>query len=200
MSEKTGFDRRAFLRASGVVATGAAVAGCTDTGGDGQEPADGNDTEGPGTNETDGNETTTDANDTAGNETDANETAGNETDANETAGNETDANETAGNESAGNQSGGVADTVEVIAGPEGEFVFEPAELSIDPGTRVLWIWESDLHNVVPTSQPQGANWEGHETIEDAGFEYEHTFETTGTYEYVCEPHQAQGMTGTITVE
>jgi len=189
MSEETRFDRRAFLRASGVVATGAAIAGCTDTGDGGQEPADGNDTEGPGTNETGGNETT-----------DANDTAGNETDANETAGNETDANETAGNESAGNQSGGVGDTVEVLVGPDGEFVFEPAQLSIDAGTTVLWIWESDLHNVVPTSQPQGANWEGYGTIEDAGFEYEHTFETTGTYEYVCEPHEAQGMTGTITVE
>jgi len=187
MSEESRFDRRAFLRASGVVATGAAVAGCTDTGDGGQEPADGNDTEGPGTNET------------AGNETDANETAGNETDANETAGNETDANETAGDESGGNQTAG-GDTVEVIAGPGGDFVFEPAELSIDAGTTVVWVWESDNHNVVPTSQPQGANWEGYPDIENTGFEYEHTFETTGTYEYVCEPHEAAGMVGTITVE
>jgi len=194
MSEETRFDRRAFLRASGVIATGVAAAGCTDTDGDGQEPADGNDTEGPGMNETGGNETTT-----GGNETDANETAGNETDANETAGNETDANETAGNETGGNQTAG-GDTVEVIAGPGGDLVFEPAELSIDPGTTVMWVWESDNHNVVPTSQPQGANWEGYPDIENTGFEYEHTFETTGTYEYVCEPHQAAGMTGSITVE
>jgi len=195
MSEETRFDRRAFLRASGVVATGVAVAGCTDTGGGGgQEPADGNDTEGPGTNETGGNETTTD-----GNETDANETAGNETDANETAGNETDANETAGNETGGNQTAG-GDMVEVIAGPGGDLVFEPAELSIDAGTTVTWIWESDNHNVVPTSQPQGANWEGYPEIANTGTEYSHTFETTGTYEYVCEPHEAAGMVGTITVE
>jgi len=199
MSDDTRFDRREFLRAGGVVATGAAIAGCTDTGGGGeQDPADGgNGTGGAGTNETETNET-------AGNETDVNESAGNETDANETAENETDINESAGNESGGNQSGnqsaGGGDTVEVLAGPDGEFVFEPAELSIDAGTTVRWIWESDLHNVVPTSQPQGANWEGHQPIEDAGFEYEHTFETTGTYEYVCEPHESQGMTGTITVE
>ena len=46
MSNDPRFDRRAFLRASGAVAVGAAVAGCTDTGGDTQEPADGgNDTE-----------------------------------------------------------------------------------------------------------------------------------------------------------
>lgn len=184
MSEETRFDRRAFLRASGVVATGAALAGCTDTGGGGQEPADGNDTEGAGTNETDGGETTTDTN---------------ETDANETAGNETDANETTGNETGGNQSAG-GEMVEVIVGPGGELVFEPAEISIDAGTTVMWIWESDTHNVVPTSQPQGASWEGHPEISNAGTEYSHTFETTGTYEYVCEPHESAGMVGTITVE
>ncbi len=195
MSDDPRFDRRAFLRASGAVAVGTAVAGCTDTGGDTQEPADGGNDTGDGV---------TDDNETMGNETDANQTTGNETDANETAGNETDANQTAGNESDGNQTGnasaGGGDMVEVLAGPDGEFVFEPAQLSIDAGTTVLWIWESDLHNVVPTSQPEGADWQGHQPIEDAGFEYEHTFETTGTYEYVCEPHQSQGMTGTITVE
>jgi len=42
-------------------------------------------------------------------------------------------------------------------------------------------------------------WEGHETIENAGFSYEHTFEEEGTYEYICEPHVAAGMEGTITV-
>jgi len=30
--------------------------------------------------------------------------------------------------------------------------------------------------------------------------YEHTFETVGTYEYVCLPHESSGMTGTVTVE
>ncbi|HMB49927.1 MAG TPA: plastocyanin/azurin family copper-binding protein [Natronoarchaeum rubrum] len=180
MSNDPRFDRRAFLRASGAVAVGAAVAGCTDTGGDTQEPADG------------GNDT--DDNETMGNETDANQTTGNETDANQTAGNESDSNQT------GNASAGGGDMVEVIAGPGGDLVFEPAELSIDAGTTVRWVWDSDNHNVVPTSQPQGANWEGYPEIANAGTEYEHTFETTGTYEYVCEPHEAAGMVGSITVE
>ena len=30
--------------------------------------------------------------------------------------------------------------------------------------------------------------------------YEHTFETTGEYQYFCIPHEQAGMTGTITVQ
>ena len=30
--------------------------------------------------------------------------------------------------------------------------------------------------------------------------YTHTFETTGTHEYVCIPHEAAGMDGSITAE
>jgi len=43
-------------------------------------------------------------------------------------------------------------------------------------------------------------WEGHQPIESAGFSYEHTFEEEGTYEYICEPHVAAGMEGTLSVE
>lgn len=89
---------------------------------------------------------------------------------------------------------------EVIVGPEGEFVFEPERLTIPPGTTVTFTWESDTHNIAVESQPDDANWEGHEDIEDEGFEHEHTFEVVGEYDYVCEPHEAQGMVGTIVVE
>lgn len=43
----------------------------------------------------------------------------------------------------------------------------------------------------------GSDAEG--TIEGGDCE-EHTFETTGTNEYFCIPHEGSGMTGTITVE
>ncbi|SNZ02756.1 Plastocyanin [Natronoarchaeum philippinense] len=177
MDDQSSVDRRTFLRASGVLA-GVALAGCTDGGGDGeQEPADGNET-GDGVD---------------------NETDGNQTGDNQTGTNQTDGNQTGGNQTGGNQTGD-GGTVQVLAGPGGEFIFEPAQLSIAPGTTVRWTWESDNHNVVPTSQPDGANWQGHQPIENTGFEYEHTFETTGTYEYVCEPHESQGMVGTIDVQ
>jgi plastocyanin len=91
---------------------------------------------------------------------------------------------------------------EVIVGPGGDLVFSPGTdeaLQITPGTTVTFTWESDNHNIVVDSQPEGAGWEGHETIENTGFSYEHTFETLGTYEYYCAPHQTAGMVGTIEV-
>ncbi|GGJ15043.1 hypothetical protein GCM10008995_26080 [Halobellus salinus] len=91
---------------------------------------------------------------------------------------------------------------EVIVGPGGDLVFEPGtddSLQILPGTTVTFTWDSDNHNIVVDSQPEGAGWEGHETIENTGFTYEHTFETLGTYEYYCAPHQTAGMVATIEV-
>ena len=113
------------------------------------------------------------------------------------------------------QSGGGGPTEEVIVGPGGSLVFEPAELTIAPGTTVNFVWESDNHNVVPESQPDGATWEGEgeqgvtfdeghsysHTFETEGtYEYSHTFEMEGEYEYFCQPHKTAGMVGTITVQ
>ncbi|UTF53536.1 plastocyanin/azurin family copper-binding protein [Natronosalvus rutilus] len=100
-----------------------------------------------------------------------------------------------GNESAGGGGGGGgSETVEV---DDNEFV--PAELTIEPGTTVTWEWVgSNQHNVNPGSQPEGANWEGQTDLQAEGT-YEHTFETEGTYEYVCDPHVSIGMTGSIEV-
>ncbi|UPV99497.1 plastocyanin/azurin family copper-binding protein [Halorussus gelatinilyticus] len=122
-------------------------------------------------------------------------------------GNETTtvANGTAANETtaSGGSSGG-GPTKEVIVGPGGSLVFEPAELTIATGTTVKWVWESDNHNVVPSSQPEGANWQGTDgppsKTYNTGHEYSHTFNTTGTFEYFCQPHKTAGMTGTITVK
>jgi plastocyanin len=95
---------------------------------------------------------------------------------------------------------GSGETEEVTVGPGGNLVFEPEELEILQGTTVNFVWDSDGHNVVPDSQPEDANWEGTgEQLEDSGFEYSHTFETLGTFEYVCTPHASAGMVGTIEV-
>ncbi len=129
-----------------------------------------------------------------------NESAGNET-GGASGGNET---EGGGNESGGNQSGnesgggggGGTETVNVV-----DNAFEPAELTIEPGTTVEWAWQGTQaqHNVVPDSQPEGAGWEGHSSLESGDFSFSSTFDTEGDYEYICEPHVSQGMTGTITV-
>jgi halocyanin-like protein len=90
-------------------------------------------------------------------------------------------------------------TIEVGAGSS-QFQFAPGRVWIDPGTTVTFEWVGDLaHNVVPESQPDGAGWEGYETLEGGGFTYEHTFETEGVYAYFCEPHEGNGMKGGIAV-
>lgn len=84
-----------------------------------------------------------------------------------------------------------------------DFAFEPGTenpLEIPPGTTVTFVWQTDSHNIVVESQPADAGWAGHESIEMAGFETEHTFEVEGTYEFFCQPHQGLGMEGTIVVD
>jgi plastocyanin len=92
----------------------------------------------------------------------------------------------------------------VVVGPDGQYVYEPAELTVAPGESVTWSWASANHNVVPSSQPDDANWSGteggaSETYDD-GYTYEYTFETPGTYEYYCSPHEGLGMIGTVVVD
>ncbi|WP_227354339.1 plastocyanin/azurin family copper-binding protein [Haladaptatus salinisoli] len=94
--------------------------------------------------------------------------------------------------------------ITVAVGPNGDLLFEPKAAKISRDTTVTWKWESDLHNVVPETQPQGANWKGapggKTKTYDSGYTYSHTFTTPGTYEYFCQPHKAARMTGTLVVE
>ncbi|WP_332898589.1 MULTISPECIES: plastocyanin/azurin family copper-binding protein [unclassified Haladaptatus] len=112
------------------------------------------------------------------------------------------AQEEGGNNSSdgGGGGGGGSKTVEV--GPGGDLVFTPGTeepLYASPGTTVTFTWGSDNHNIVVDSQPDGAGWEGSESLENEGFTYEHTFDTLGTYEYHCQPHASSGMTGEIVI-
>lgn len=95
-------------------------------------------------------------------------------------------------------------TVEV--GPEGRLRFNPETFEIGAGDTVLWVWRSGGHNVKPESGaiPSGSDWtgspgDGLETYSQ-GYQYAHTFEVTGTYEYKCNPHQSSGMRGSFTVQ
>lgn len=83
-----------------------------------------------------------------------------------------------------------------------DFAYEPGTddpARIAPGTTVNFVWVTSTHNIVVDSQPAGADWAGHETIENEGFEVSHTFEVEGTYEFHCDPHEGLGMIGTIEV-
>ena len=96
----------------------------------------------------------------------------------------------------GDSSGGPK-TIEV--GPGGDLTFAPAKAYVKPGTTVKWVWKSNGHNVEPKSMPSGVDWTGHQQIVGSGTTYEHTFETKGTYDYVCTPHANMGMTGQVIV-
>ena len=77
--------------------------------------------------------------------------------------------------------------------------FNPAAIEIPPGTTVSWEWSGHggEHNVVAVD----GSFDSGEPLEaNTGTIYEHTFEETGTYRYVCQPHQEQGMKGAIVVE
>ena len=110
---------------------------------------------------------------------------------------------TAAAESQDEEGGEGGGTEEVVVGPGGSLEFDPADLTIQPGTTVHWTWDSDNHNVVPSEKPDDSDFEGTEGGDsqtfDTGHEYEHTFEVEGDYEYYCTPHEQAGMVGTITV-
>ena len=106
-------------------------------------------------------------------------------------------NQTGTGTAAAGGGGGGTETVNLV-----DFAFEPgtdSPLYITPGTTVNFVWETSTHNIVVDSQPDGAGWEGHQPIENAGFEYSHTFDTAGEYDFHCQPHQDLGMVGTIIV-
>jgi len=93
-----------------------------------------------------------------------------------------------------------AQSQEIMVGTSGApLAFSPDSVTISPGTTVTFSWGTDGHNIVVDSQPDGANWGGVSSVENTGFEHQHTFETEGTYEYYCEPHLSAGMEGTIEV-
>ena len=90
------------------------------------------------------------------------------------------------------------DEVEVMvgAGDDG-FDFEPAAIAVSPGTEVVWEWtgEGGAHDVV---HADGDAFES-DLADEEGHTFEHTFEEDGIYRYVCQPHEAVGMKGAVTV-
>ncbi|MCD2200410.1 plastocyanin/azurin family copper-binding protein [Halobacterium sp. KA-4] len=121
---------------------------------------------------------------------------------NTTSGNGTSGNATTDGGGSGEDEGlpGAGTTKTVTVAPNGQLVFDPETVYIQPGATVEWEWAAGGHNVVPESIPEEASWEGHEPLEDSGFTYSHTFDgPTGEYQYVCTPHAGAGMVGTVVV-
>ncbi|WIV66419.1 cupredoxin domain-containing protein [Natrialbaceae archaeon AArc-T1-2] len=116
------------------------------------------------------------------------------------------------NDDSGEEDGNGDDENRVIVAPDGDWTFEPEELTISVGETVTWYFDAPGHNVSShpdasdvNENPDGAepfaSYEGedHFDLDDPDTEFEHTFEVPGEYTYVCTPHDGS-MIGTIIVE
>ncbi|TYL39568.1 hypothetical protein CV102_04545 [Natronococcus pandeyae] len=66
------------------------------------------------------------------------------------------------------------------------FRFDPIAVVVDAGTTVRWEWSDHelQHNVASVDDEFRSDLTG-----EPGATFEHTFEETGVYRYVCEPHE-----------
>lgn len=75
--------------------------------------------------------------------------------------------------------------------------FEPSNLTIKAGRTVVWVnTQSIAHTVTPDGHTA---WQRTETSAP-GEVLRVTMNSTGSFDYYCEPHRSQGMTGRIVVE
>lgn len=109
--------------------------------------------------------------------------------------------------------GGGATTVEMTD----DLVFDPDTLTVTVGDTVVWENVGSARHTVTAYEDripddaeyfasggfgseQAARDSPREGLVEGDESYEHTFETPGSYEYFCIPHEAAGMTGSIDVE
>jgi plastocyanin len=103
-----------------------------------------------------------------------------------------------------------------------ELAFVPETLTVSVGDTVTWENVGSIGHSVTAYEdelPEGAEYfasggfDSEQAAKDAyapgdtdagdipgGESWEYTFETAGTYEYFCIPHEQAGMVGTIEVE
>lgn len=75
--------------------------------------------------------------------------------------------------------------------------FSSADVTIPVGSTVNWVNQTAItHTISPDDPDQTGVWED-VTISGEGTEFDHTFGSTGTFDYVCKLHA--GMTGVVRV-
>jgi plastocyanin len=100
-----------------------------------------------------------------------------------------------------------------------QLAFDPERIRVESGTTVTWENVGAVGHTVTAYDdgiPDGADYfasggfDSQQAATDGysdgmggnvpeGESYEHTFETTGTYEYYCIPHEMNGMVGYVKV-
>ena len=74
--------------------------------------------------------------------------------------------------------------------------FDPANITVEPGTTVMWVQSGD--NSHTTTSYDGL-WDSGMIEGGTDGTFSFTFEEPGTYDYFCIPHEDLGMVGTVTV-
>lgn len=94
---------------------------------------------------------------------------------------------------------GVASAQETPVISMGNNYFDPIGLYVEPGTTVRFEIEAGTHSATAYDSriPSEATPFDSGVLSEDGFE--HTFDTPGTYDYYCIPHQSMGMVGRIVV-
>jgi plastocyanin len=94
-----------------------------------------------------------------------------------------------------------ADATIQVLGPSGGNLFNPADVTIQVGQTVEWVWPTGAigHNVTPDDEEPTTSG----PVANGPNTYSFTFNTAGTYNYYCVAHGGPGgagMSGTVTVE
>jgi plastocyanin len=92
-----------------------------------------------------------------------------------------------------------AATVDVTVAPNGNLVFSPSSVTINPGDTVRWTWAATFHSTTSgiPGMPNGI-WDS--SILNQGATFTHTFNSAGSFPYYCTPHGGCcGMVGMVTV-
>ena len=89
-----------------------------------------------------------------------------------------------------------ATTFQVQVGQRGQ-KFNPANITIAPGDTIEWIWAGNDHSTTSGTpgNPDGL-WDS--GVQNSGFTFSYTFNTAGTFSYICTPHPF--MKGTVIVQ
>ncbi|MWG33173.1 cupredoxin domain-containing protein [Halomarina oriensis] len=87
------------------------------------------------------------------------------------------------------------------------YVFTPAILWVERGATVTWSVEGGTHaiaayhpDVYRTRRIPEAAASFDSDVLEPGDSFEHTFEVPGVYNYLCQPHEMNGMVGLVVVE
>jgi len=111
---------------------------------------------------------------------------------------------------------GTTHTVNMVVDAQGQYKFEPADITVKAGDAIKWVMVSGgPHNVafqniadaaaksaLMANMPNQPTELSSPMFMNPGEEYTVSFGNVpaGKYEYVCTPHLALGMKGTVTVQ